>query len=153
MFDKDLATLYGVQPIRLREQVKRNIKRFPSDFMFQLNEKEVRAMVSHFAIPSRKHLGGHLPYAFTEHGILMLSNVLNSERAIEANIQIMKLSPSCGNSCVSIRICEKKLRTWRKNTITNSPPEAGPFFGGKVRIKELLEPPPQKSKRSIGFYP
>ena len=90
MLDKELATLYGVKSIRLREQVKRNIKRFPFDFMFQLNEKEVRAMVSHFAIPSRKHLGGHLPYAFTEHGILMLSSVLNSERAVEVNIQIMR---------------------------------------------------------------
>ena len=90
MLDKDLAALYGVKPIRLREQVKRNLRRFPPDFMFQLNEKEAAAMVSRNAIPSKQHLGGHLPYAFTEHGILMLSSVLNSERAVEANIQIMR---------------------------------------------------------------
>jgi hypothetical protein len=90
MLDKDLAILYGVKPIRLREQVKRNTRRFPSDFMFQLTEKETAAMVSHFAIPSRQHLGGHFPYAFTEHGILMLSSVLNSERAVEVNVQIMR---------------------------------------------------------------
>lgn len=86
MPDKDLAALYVVKPTRLREQVKRNTGRFPSDFMFQLTKKETAAMVSHFAIPSKQHLGGHLPYAFTEHGILMLSSVLNSERAVEVNI-------------------------------------------------------------------
>ena len=59
--------------------------------MFQLNEKEVNAMVSQNAIPSRKHLGGYLPYAFTEHGVLMLANVLRSERAIQVSIQIIEI--------------------------------------------------------------
>jgi len=86
LLDKHLAELYGVKPIRLREQVKRNINRFPKDFMFQLNKKETDFMVSHFAIPSRKHLGGSQPYVFTEQGVVMLSSVLNSERAIQANI-------------------------------------------------------------------
>jgi len=90
MLDKDLAELYGVKPIRLREQVKRNIKRFPKDFMVQLNDKEIDLMVSQFAIPSRKHLGGYKPYVFTEQGVAMLSSVLNSERAIEVNIRIMR---------------------------------------------------------------
>ena len=90
MIDKDLAELYGIKPIRLREQVKRNPKRFPVDFMFQLNQQETEALLSQNAIPSRRELGGHLPYAFTEHGILMLSSVLNSEKAIEVNIMIMR---------------------------------------------------------------
>lgn len=90
MLDRDLAELYGVKSIRLREQVKRNLKRFPPDFMFQLTETEVDAMVSQNAIPSRKHLGGYLPYAFTEHGVAMLSSVLNSDRAIEVNIIIIR---------------------------------------------------------------
>jgi hypothetical protein len=76
MLGRDLAELYDIKPIRLREQVKRYISRFPEKFMFQLNEKEVNTMVSHFAIPTRKHLGGYRPYAFTEHGVLMLANVL-----------------------------------------------------------------------------
>jgi ORF6N domain len=76
MLDKDLAVLYGVKPIRLREQVKRNIRRFPDDFMFQLNEKEIDFMVSQNAIPSRKYLGGSQPYVFTEQGVAMLSDVL-----------------------------------------------------------------------------
>jgi len=90
MIDRDLAAIYGVKPTRLREQVKRNIKRFPSDFMFQLDDNEVDFMVSQNAIPSRKHLGGTLPWVFTEQGIANLSSVLNSDQAIEANIAIMR---------------------------------------------------------------
>jgi len=90
MLDKDLAIFYGVKPIRLREQVKRNIKRFPSDFMFQLTEEEVDYMVSQNAIPSKQHLGGSLPLVFSEQGVATISAVLTSERAIEINIQIMR---------------------------------------------------------------
>ena len=90
MLDRDLAVFYGVKPIRLREQVKRNIKRFPSDFMFQLTEEEADLMVSQNAIPSRQHLGGSLPFVFTEQGVATISSVLTSERAIEVNIQIMR---------------------------------------------------------------
>jgi len=90
MLDKDLAVFYDVKPIRLREQVKRNIKRFPSDFMFQLTEEEVDLMVSQNAIPSKQHLGGTLPLVFTEQGVATISAVLTSERAIEVNIQVMR---------------------------------------------------------------
>jgi len=90
MLDKDLAMLYKVKPIRLREQVKRNIKRFLADFMFKLNEKEIDFMVSQNAIPSRKHLGGYYPYVFTEQGVAMLSSVLKSERAVQVNIAVMR---------------------------------------------------------------
>lgn len=91
MIDKDLAELYGVKAIRLREQVKRNKTRFPANFMFQLSEEEVKDMVSQNAIPSKQSLGGTLPYAFTEHGILMLSNVLKNERAIQMSIRIIEI--------------------------------------------------------------
>lgn len=90
MLDRDLAELYGVKPIRLREQVKRNSNRFPEDFMFQISEDEVDYMVSQNAIPSRKHLGGTLPYVFTEQGVAGISGVLTSNRAIEINIAIMR---------------------------------------------------------------
>lgn len=82
MLDRDLADFYEVKPIRLREQVKRNINRFPADFMFQLTDSEVDYMVSQNAIPSRQHLGGSLPYAFSEQGVGALSAVLTSERAV-----------------------------------------------------------------------
>jgi phage regulator Rha-like protein len=93
MLDRDLAELYGVETRRLNEQVKRNITRFPEDFMFQLNENETISLRSHFAT-LKKGRGQHqkyLPYVFTEHGVLMLSSVLNSERAIQTNIQIMRI--------------------------------------------------------------
>jgi len=90
ILDKDLAELYEVKAIRLREQVKRNSKRFPSDFMFQLTVSEVEWLVSQNAIPSKKHLGGYLPYAFTEQGVANLSSVLNNDKAIEVNIHIMR---------------------------------------------------------------
>lgn len=80
MLDRDLADLYSVKGIRLREQVKRNQERFPENFVFQLTKEEVDHMVSQNAIPSRQVLGGSLPFAFTEHGVLMLANVLRSGR-------------------------------------------------------------------------
>jgi ORF6N domain len=90
MFDKNLADFYQVKPIRLREQVKRNQERFPEDFMFQLTDLEVDAMVSQNAIPSKQQLGGSLPYVFTELGVAALSGVLKSERAVQVSIQIVR---------------------------------------------------------------
>ncbi|MDB5132523.1 MAG: DNA-binding protein [Mucilaginibacter sp.] len=90
MLDSDLAELYGVETRRLNEQVARNIDRFPDDFMFRLNDKEFESLMSQFAISKR---GGRrkLPYVFTEHGVLMLSSVLNSKQAIQVNIQVMRI--------------------------------------------------------------
>lgn len=90
ILDRDLADLYGVKSIRLREQVKRNINRFPNDFMFQLTNDEVDFMVSQNAIPSRQHLGGSLPYVFTEQGVSMLSSVLKSKIAVDTSISIVR---------------------------------------------------------------
>ncbi|MCI0500416.1 MAG: ORF6N domain-containing protein [Epsilonproteobacteria bacterium] len=90
MIDKDLALLYEVKPTRLREQVKRNNKKFPMDFMFELTEVEVEIMVSQNAIPSKQHLGGSLPLVFTEQGVSMLATVLRSDTANEISINIMR---------------------------------------------------------------
>jgi len=78
MLDKDLADLYEVKAIRLREQVKRNKKRFPNDFMFQLTNEEVEFMVSQNAIPSKQYLGGHLPLVFTEQGIFFDGQIFDA---------------------------------------------------------------------------
>ncbi len=91
MLDRDLAELYGVEARRLREQVRRNNERFPPNFMFRLTEEEVDLMVSQNAIPSKQHLGGSLPYAFTEHGLLMLANVLRSGQAVQMSIRIIEV--------------------------------------------------------------
>jgi len=90
MLDKDLAELYGVETKRLKEQVRRNIERFPQDFMFELTKEEYQALRSQIATLKRGQHSKYAPFAFTEHGVLMLSSVLNSERAIQVNIQIMR---------------------------------------------------------------
>ncbi len=92
MLDSDLANLYNVETKRLNEQVKRNIKRFPSDFMFQLTIVEFESLKSQFAT-SKEGRGGKqkLPYVFTENGVAMLSGILNSDRAINVNISIMRI--------------------------------------------------------------
>ena len=90
MLDRDLAELYGVETRTLKQAVKRNTRRFPSDFMFVVSETEVETMVSQFVIPSKQLLGGALPYAFTEQGIYMLATVLKSDVAIDVNIAIMR---------------------------------------------------------------
>ena len=91
MLDADLAQLYGVSTKRLNEQVKRNRDRFPEDFMFQLNPTEVNNLRSHFAT-SKKERGGrrYAPYAFTEHGAIMLAAVLNTHRAIEMSVFVVR---------------------------------------------------------------
>ncbi len=91
MLDRDLAELYDVKNIRLREQVKRNTEKFPEHFMFRLTKTETDFMVSQNAIPSKKHLGGSLPYVFTEHGILQLANVLTGSRATQMSIRIIEV--------------------------------------------------------------
>jgi ABC-type amino acid transport substrate-binding protein len=90
MLDRDLAQLYGVETRALKQAVKRNLRRFPEDFMFELQKEEIEMVVSQNVIPSRKHLGGASPYVFTEQGVAVLSSVLQSETAISINIQIMR---------------------------------------------------------------
>jgi len=93
MLDTDLAMLYDVETKRLNEQVKRNLSRFPEDFMFQLTENEYNSSRSQIATLKNGRGSNlkYLPYAFTEHGILMLSSVLKSDKAIQTNIQIMRI--------------------------------------------------------------
>lgn len=92
MLDRDLAELYGVETKRLKESVKRNLFRFPEDFMFELTKEEFENWRTQFATSNSDRMGlRYAPMAFTEHGVLMLSSVLNSKQAISVNIQIMKI--------------------------------------------------------------
>lgn len=108
MLDKDLAELYGVSTKRLLEQVRRNVKRFPDDFMFQLTNEEFEILRSHFATSS---WGGrrYLPYAFAEQGVAMLSSVLNNEGAIQVNIAIMRVFVNIRNLVSANRLILNKL--------------------------------------------
>ena len=92
MLDRDLAVLYGIETKRLKEQVKRNLSRFPEDFMFELTKEEFANWRSQIATSNSDKIGlRYAPMAFTEHGVLMLSSVLNSDKAIQTNIQIMRI--------------------------------------------------------------
>jgi phage regulator Rha-like protein len=92
MLDRDLAALYGVETKRLKEAIRRNLLRFPEDFMFELTDEEFKQWRSQFIISDSDKMGlRYPPFAFTEHGVLMLASVLNSERAIQVNIQIVRV--------------------------------------------------------------
>ena len=144
MLDKDLAELYEVKPIVLRQQVKRNKERFPDDFMFQLTSKEVENKVSQNVIPSKQGLGGHLPYAFTEQGVAMLSSILRSKRAVQVNIQIMRTFTKLREMIESHKDLKRKIEDMEKKY-------DGQFQIVFEAIKQLIEPE-IKPKRKIGFY-
>ncbi len=90
ILDVHLAELYGVETRVLKQSVKRNLNRFPDDFMFELSEDEIDLVVSQNVIPHKKYFGGAKPYAFTETGVAMLSSILKSEKAVEINIAIVR---------------------------------------------------------------
>lgn len=144
--DRDLAELYGVKSIRLREQVKRNIGRFPSNFMFQLSEEDVNLMVSQIAIPSKQHLGGFLPYAFTKHGILMLANVLRSEKAIQMSIRIIEIFVKLREMALTHKDILLKLEVLEKEVTANKQ-DINVIF---TYLKQLLSPQ-QEPRRRIGY--
>ncbi len=148
MLDRDLAELYGVQAIRLREQVKRNIDRFPSNFMFQLTAKEVEAMVSQNAIPSKQQLGGYLPYAFTEHGVLMLASVLKSKQALEVSISVIEIFVKMREMLSTNKDILLKMQQMEKK-LTGHDEDIKLIF---EVLKQLLTPPQEPRKR-IGFKP
>lgn len=119
MLDNDLAELYGVETKRLNEQVKRNASRFPDDFMFQLTIQEWENLKSQNATSS---WGGRrkLPYAFTEHGVLMLSSVLNSDRAIAVNIHIMRVYTKLKEMLLTNKDILLELETIKQKVGSNS---------------------------------
>ena len=91
MLDSDLAELYEIETKRLKEQVRRNKERFPEDFMFELTEEEYQQIKNQIGRTGRGEHSKYAPFAFTEHGVLMLSSVLSSDRAIKVNIQVMRI--------------------------------------------------------------
>jgi ORF6N domain-containing protein len=146
MLDRDLAELYQVKPIALRQQVKRNLERFPKDFTFQLTEKEADLLVSQSVIPSKKSLGGYLPYVFTQEGVAMLSSVLRSKRAIQVNVAIMRAFVRLRQMLESNEELNRKFAA-----VIRKLAEHDKYF--KVVFDELekLSNPPAPSHRQIGF--
>jgi hypothetical protein len=143
MLDRDLAMLYEVDTSQLTRQVRRNIERFPEDFMFQLTKDEFQNLICQFGTSS---WGGtrKLPYAFTEQGVAMLSGVLHSKRAIRVNIQIMRAFIQLKRMLLTNASLRRKIEEMERKYDKQ-------FAIVFQAIKQLLEPPPAKDRRIIGF--
>jgi hypothetical protein len=147
MLDADLAELYGVKTHRLNEQVKRNRARFPTDFMFQLTPEEHEGLISQFAI-SNEGRGGRrrTPFAFTEHGALMAASVLNSARAIEMSIFVVRAFAKLKRFVGAHRDLAEKLAELERKLETHDEQ-----IIGLLDAMRALMAPPVKPAHRIGF--
>jgi phage regulator Rha-like protein len=144
MIDRDLAELYGVETRVLNQSVRRNIKRFPEDFMFHLSKEETDIWKSQIVITNKERMGlRRRPYAFTQEGIAMLSGVLNSERAIQVNIEIMRTFVKLRKMLASNAGLARKLKDLEKKYDER--------FAVVFEAIQALMDPPEKKKRKIGF--
>ena len=144
LLNSDLAVLYGVEPKMLNRAVKRNMERFPEDFMFQLIKEEYTELLRcQFGTLKRGQHSKYLPYAFTENGVAMLSSVLNSKRAIQVNIQIMRTFTKIKEMMVTHKELKNKIEEMEKKYDYQ-------FTVVFEAIKQLIEPSQKTSKR-IGF--
>lgn len=150
LIDNDLAELYGVETKRLKEAVNRNITRFPEDFMFQLTRDEYNSLRSQFASLKRGQHSKYLSYAFTEQGVAMLSSVLNSERAVQVNIAIMRAFVQMRMFLQSSAALAKKLNELEKETKKKFAKQQEQIKFIFEAIKELMLEK-AKPKRKIGF--
>ena len=150
MLDRDLAELYGVPTSRLNEAVKRNASRFPSDFMFQLTKNEFELLISQNAISKNPGRGGtrKMPYAFTEQGVAMLSSVLNSEKAIEVNIAIMRTFILIRQYALNYKDLQQKLQKLEKKYNKNFKEI---FHALNLLLEEKTIQEEQKNREPIGF--
>lgn len=159
LLDADLADLYGVETRRLNEQVRRNLERFPADFMFQLDDAEYAALMSQFAT-SKPGRGGRrkLPLAFTEHGAIMAATVLNSPRAVEVSVYVVRAFVRLREALGSSKELAAKLDALEQKTELLSLQHES--FAGNTRaqlkqvfeaLRQLMAPPPEPTKRPIGF--
>ena len=148
MIDRDLATLYGVKTIALRQQVRRNLDRFPEDFMFRLTAEEAETLVSQNVIPTRRSLGGSLPYVFTQEGVAMLSSVLTGSRAVQVNLAIMRAFVQLRRYAASHKELAQKIQILERK-YEGHDDDIQTIF---KTIKKLIELP-GKPRRQIGFKP
>ena len=149
LLDADLAILYGVPTKVLNQAVRRNKDRFPDDFMFQLSKREDDSLRSQSVTSKGRGGRRYFPYAFTEQGVAMLSTVLNSPRAIQVNIEIMRVFVRLRRMIASYNELDQRINELDQN-----------FQGHEEKIQaifeiisRLIEPPPDTSRRQIGFKP
>ncbi len=147
MLDRDLAELYGVEVKYLKRQVRRNLNRFPPDFMFELSKKEFRNWRCQFVTSNSSDKMGlrYVPYVFTEPGVAMLSSALNSKRAIQVNIQIIRTFIKLREMLLTHVELKRKIEAMEKKYNQQ-------FKVVFEAIRKLLKPIPEKPKRQIGFH-
>ena len=151
MLDADLAKLYGVQTFRLNEAVKRNMKRFPDDFMFRLSDLEKSEVIAICDHLKNLKFSPHLPYAFAEQGVAMLSSVLNSETAVQVNIQIIRTFTKIRQMLAFNEELRRKIDDLEVKTNKHDKQFQIVF----ETLRKFLDPPPsptEKPKRQIGFH-
>lgn len=146
LLDHDLAELYGVETKVLKQAVRRNIKRFPDDFMFELTKEENQSLRSHFVTLKRGQHSKYSPFAFTEQGVAMLSSVLNSERAIEVNIAIMRAFVQLRQMIASHDKLARKLAELEQHLESHDEQIQAVFEA----IRQLMATP-EKPRKKIGF--
>ncbi len=146
LLDRDLALLYQVETRILVQAVKRNLKRFPDDFMFRLTAEEMKIWRSQIVISKNWGRRRYLPYAFTQEGVTMLSGILNSDRAIMVNIQVMRAFVSLRRVALTYSGLKRKIDEMEDKYDSQ-------FSVVFEAIRQLIEPPPEPPKRRIGFHP
>ena len=148
MLDRDLAEMFGIETRVLKQAVKRNMVRFPKDFMFEMTSKEIDRMVSQNVIPSKSFFGGAVPFCFTEHGVTMLSCILNSKTAIEVNLRVVRVFVKMREYALTHKEILLQLVKLEKEVKGNSKDIENIF----MVLKELLEKESKPSPRNkIGF--
>ncbi len=147
MIDADLAQLYGVATRVLNQAVRRNLERFPADFMFQLTAAEKEQVITTCDHLARLKFSASLPHAFTEHGALMAANVLNSPRAVEMSVHVVRAFVRLRELLASNQQLAAKLSELERKLAGHDQAIAGII----AAIRELMAPPEPKAKRPIGF--
>ncbi len=159
ILDADLARIYGVPTKRLNEQVKRNSKRFPPDFLFQLTDEEAKNLISQIAISSSHGGRRKLPYAFTENGAIMAANVLNSPQAVRMSVFVIRAFVQMRELLGSTKDLAKQLAALEKKLTERLDGHETAIVDVLRRMMDILDPPPlpeeaepQPPQREIGFH-
>ena len=157
ILDSDLARIYGVTTKRLNEQVRRNAKRFPSDFLFQLTASEAESLRSQIATSNARGGRRYLPYTFTENGAIMAANVLNSPAAVRMSVFVVRAFVQMRDLLGSTKDLAKQLADLEKKLTARLDVHESVIVNVLRRVMDILDPPPpppepEQPKRRIGFH-
>ena len=159
ILDADLAALYGVEIRRLNEQIKRNLDRFPADFMFRLTAEEFDSLRSQFATlkPGRGQHRKYLPYAFTEHGAIMAATILSSPRAVQVSVYVVRAFVRLREAALQHKDLAERLSTLEEKTESLAMQHDMSSRNTRAQLRQVFEAlreltiPPETAKRPIGF--